>query len=142
MVEGGIRPIQNISEHEIAAAEMLTDFCFDWRLLGTLYLCDALAMVLKEGEGYLAQPITKAILPEIAARRNTSWQAAERSMRYAIESAWLRAFPELIQAYFPRDYPKCGRPSVAQFIHTIGRALLQSYAQNSAQRFNNFGKVK
>ena len=102
------------------AAEWMADFCFDWRLIGSLYLCDAISMAIQEGEAFLERSFTKDILPSIAKRRQTTWRAAERSMRYAIESAWLRAFPEILTLYFPQDFEKTGRPSVSQFVRVIG----------------------
>jgi two-component system response regulator (stage 0 sporulation protein A) len=114
-------------EIEYHACGWMIDFNFDWRLIGTLYLCNAIAMAIEEGEPFLARSFTKDILPSIAMRHNTSWQAVERSMRYAIESAWLRSYPDVLALYFPQDFEKTGRPSVSQFVREIGIRAYQDF---------------
>ncbi len=113
------------------AVEWMTDFSFDWRLIGTLYLCDAIAMAIKEGDTFFERSFTKDVLPSIAKRRQTTWRAAERAMRYAIESAWLRAFPEILTLYFPQDFEKTGRPSVKQFVRVVGLAAHRDWCDKN-----------
>ena len=113
------------------AAGWLFDFSFDWRLKGTLYINDAIAMAIEEGESFFERSFTKDILPAIAKRRGITWRAAERSMRYAIESAWRRGFPEVLHMYFPEENSKTGRPSVSKFVKDIGIAAHLDYNEKN-----------
>lgn len=111
------------------AADLLDEFQFDWHLKGTQYLCEILEGIQKEGKAFLDRSPTKEILPEVARKHRTTWTAVERAIRYSIDSAWLRALPDKIFKYFPRDYPQTGRPSVMQFVYTVGRVLLRKCAE-------------
>ncbi len=133
IIKGDILLNNNTLRYDIIAADWLTDFCFDWRLLGTLYICDAISLILREGEAVLHQSFTKEILPGIARRRGTNWRSVERAMRYAIEGAWMRAFPEVLYMYFPQEFPQTGRPSVSLFVTTIGREALRDFEQKVSQ---------
>lgn len=77
-------------------------------------------MAIAEGDAFLGRSFTKDVLPAIARRHNTSWRSVERSMRYAIESAWLRAYPDILAMYFPEEFEKTGRPAVSLFVRKIG----------------------
>ena len=130
---GDIKLKNNTLRFDHFAAEWMADFCFDWRLIGSLYICDAISMAIQEGEAFLERPFTKDVLPTIAKRRQTTWRAAERAMRYAIESAWLRAYPDTLTLYFPQEFEKTGRPSVVQFVRTIGFEAYRDFcAKNCA----------
>ena len=130
--KGGIE-LNNSLVYDHFAADWLVHFNFDWRLLGTLYLCDLLSLILRDGSAVFEKSFTKEILPAIAKRRKTNWRAVERSMRYAIESAWLRGCPEVLAVYFPQEFEKTGRPSVKQFSQTVGLAAYHNFAQTVAQ---------
>ena len=68
-----------------------------------------------------SQSVTKELYPYLAREFACSgWQAAERSMRIAILSAWERGDPEAWQKYFPGIQKA---PCNKQFIATLAEFL-------------------
>jgi hypothetical protein len=112
------------SKHPIERAFIdveLIEIGFDFSKLGSHYIADVIMMGWERGEDFLNEPLTKVILPEVARLRHTTAARAERTMRYAIEDAWLHGDPERQAEFFPRELGDTGRPTVSQFYQNFAR---------------------
>ena len=88
---------------------------------GYRYLREAILMAVDYGD--ITGTVTKALYPDVAKRFGTTASRVERSMRTAIEMAWLRGDGEAIWKYFGSPTPTSWRPSNAAFIATIADRL-------------------
>ena len=88
---------------------------------GYRYLREAILMAVDYGD--ITGTVTKALYPDVAKRFGTTASRVERSMRTAIEMAWLRGDGEAIWKYFGSPTPTSWRPSNSAFIATIADRL-------------------
>ena len=90
------------------------------KLRGYSYLREAILLMAKKPD----QSITKELYPAIAALCGCQRANVERSIRSAIENAWLRRDDQLWQLYFrPGPDGVIPRPSNAAFISRLADAL-------------------
>ena len=88
---------------------------------GYRYLREAILMAVDCGD--ITGTVTKALYPDVAKRFGTTASRVERSMRTAIEMAWLRGDGEAIWKYFGSPTPTSWRPSNSAFIATMAEML-------------------
>jgi two-component system response regulator (stage 0 sporulation protein A) len=88
---------------------------------GYRYLREAILMAVDYGD--ITGTVTKALYPDVAKRFGTTASRVERSMRTAIEMAWLRGDREAIWHYFGSPTPTSWRPSNSAFIATMAEML-------------------
>ena len=90
---------------------------------GYHYLRSAILMVMEEPA--LAHALTKELYPALARQFGTTSSCVERSIRSAVDAAWMRGDPEVQRTYFTVD-----RPSNGVFIAAMA-AKLRSEGENS-----------
>ena len=82
------------------------------------YLLAAATLCLKDSTAI--QRITSHLYPTLAKENGTTGPRVERAIRHAIESAWLRADPDVLQRYFGNTVsPHKGKPTNGEFIARI-----------------------
>lgn len=112
-------------EHEIQPAadfnlileitSMLHDVGVPAHIKGYQYLCEAIAMAIREPDYINA--ITKVLYPAVAKRFQTTPSRVERAIRHAIEVAWDRGDVEEIQNIFGYTVSSIkGKPTNSEFI--------------------------
>jgi two-component system response regulator (stage 0 sporulation protein A) len=103
---------------EFEASRALREIGIPANLRGYVYLRDAIILAL--GEGDMPTSITHVVYPTIARRHNTTASRVERSMRHAIETAWMRGDINTLNDVFGHtvDAEK-GRPTNSAFIARI-----------------------
>ena len=106
------------SSFEFEASRALREIGIPANLKGYVYLRDAIILAL--GEGDMLASITHVVYPSIARRHNTTASRVERSMRHAIETAWMRGDINTLNEVFGHtvDADK-GRPTNSAFIARI-----------------------
>lgn len=89
---------------------------------GYQYLRDAIMMVVEEVN--LLGAVTKELYPMIATKYNTTPSRVERAIRHAIELAWERGNPEMINRFFGYTINvERGKPTNSEFIAMIADKL-------------------
>lgn len=89
---------------------------------GYRYVRDAIMFTLKEPSAI--DSVTKLLYPEIAKMHNATASRVEKAIRHAIEVAWERGNPEVLERYF-----KCtihwnkGKPTNSEFIAILADRL-------------------
>ena len=85
---------------------------------GYHYLRDAILMILEDGD--LLNAVTKILYPTIAKRNKTTSSRVERAIRHAIEVAWSRGNPDVLNAMFSYTVSTGkGKPTNSEFIALI-----------------------
>lgn len=102
-------------------------------LAGYHYLREAILIAVPD-PSVTAHAITKILYPEVARRYSTTVSRVERSIRHAIETAWDRAAPETLRAYFGDTVSSAkGKPTNSEFISFVAdRLALEDEGQSSA----------
>lgn len=92
-------------------------------LVGYQYLREAILIALPD-ISIATTAITKILYPEVARRHKTTVSRVERSIRHAIETAWDRASPETLRAYFGETVSSAkGKPTNSEFIAMVADRL-------------------
>ena len=106
--------------HNISNA--LKDLGISPSLLGYTYLRDAIQLVMEDAR--LVHAITKELYPIVAKRNNTTPTRAERAMRHAIETGWIKGSVTVQNAMFGRTVScERGKPTNSEFIATVADYL-------------------
>lgn len=85
---------------------------------GYQYIRDAIMMVIKDVEAI--NSITKFLYPTVAKHHNTTSSRVERAIRHAIEVAWDRGNPEILNDLFGYTILSSkGKPTNSEFIAMI-----------------------
>ena len=93
-------------------------------LSGYTYLMDS--VVLTVGDPAMTRKMTTALYPALAAKYGITPATSERAMRYAIEQAWLRCDPDVLNSFFGNTIsPDKGKPSNSEFIARVSDAVCQ-----------------
>ena len=78
------------------------------------------AILLAAQDPSLLHAVTKALYPGVAKRYGTTSSRVERSIRHAIEEAWDRGDPDILQKYFSYTVSSTkGKPTNGEFIAAI-----------------------
>jgi len=119
-IRSSIRPSMptRTTSLEFEASRALREIGIPSNLKGYVYLRDAIIFALSEGD--MLSSITHVVYPAIARRHNTTASRVERSMRHAIETAWMRGDINTLTDVFGHtvDAEK-GRPTNSAFIARI-----------------------
>ena len=106
------------TDPEYIFRSILLDIGVPDRVTGHSYLLAATAMCLQDNTA--SQRITSYLYPVLAKKFGVTSSRVERAIRLAIESAWLRADPDVLQRYFGNTVaPDKGRPTNGEFIARI-----------------------
>lgn len=93
---------------------------------GYTYLREAIPIFAEDPR----QAITKELYPAVGKRCNASVDQVERSMRTAIEGAWLRRDEQVWKLYFtPLSDGSIRKPSNSEFISRLAELLICRYEQ-------------
>lgn len=91
-------------------------------VLGYHYLRWAICTTIRNPE--LLHGVTKILYPMVAKEFHSTSSRVERSIRHAIDMAWLRGDMEVISSYFGRTISSSrGRPTNSEFIAMISDRL-------------------
>lgn len=97
---------------------ILLDIGVPDRVTGHAYLLAAATICLQDSTAI--QNITGYLYPVLAKKSGTTKSRIERAIRHAIETAWLRADPDVLQRYFGNTVsPSKGKPTNGEFIARI-----------------------
>ncbi len=101
-------------------------------LNGYAYLISAITRVVSD-RGYLSA-ITKRLYPEVGREFSKPPQIIERSIRNAVETAFNRGDPDVLNAYFGRTISADrGKPTNSEFIALVAqRVALKLYSPEAA----------
>ena len=83
---------------------------------GYPYVRRAILMVMERPE--LCHALTKELYPALARQFGTTPSCVERSIRSAVDAAWMRGDPEIQRGYFTVD-----KPSNGSFIAALAEKL-------------------
>ena len=85
---------------------------------GYQYIRDAISMVIEDMEAI--NSITKVLYPTVAKHYNTTPSRVERAIRHAIEVAWDRGNPDVLNDFFGYTILSSkGKPTNSEFIAMI-----------------------
>ena len=91
-------------------------------LKGFRFIKESVILILKEPD--VLDNITKVLYPTIAQQFNTTPSRVERAVRHAIENAWTKGNPEVLNNLFGYTInATTGKPTNSQFIATVAEAL-------------------
>lgn len=97
---------------------ILLDLGVPDRVTGHKYLIAAAMLCLRDDTAICH--ITGRLYPALAKEYGLTASRVERAIRHAIESAWLRADPDVLQLYFGNTVsPGKGKPTNGEFIARI-----------------------
>ena len=86
-----------------------------------------MTLVLRQPE--VLYHMTGELYPAVARKYNTTASGAERAMRHAVETAWLRGDPQILDFLFGNSIdPQRGKPANSEFIAQVSGALRQEVA--------------
>ena len=102
-------PQANSADPKSQGGQILIHLGFKAKWHGYAYLKESIALTLSRSN----PSITKEVYPAVAITFATKADLVERSIRTAIETAWLHRDDRIWQQYFP---PGTGRPTNADFI--------------------------
>ena len=103
---------------EQQVTEMIHEVGIPAHIKGYHYLRDAILMILEDGD--LLNAVTKILYPTIAKRNKTTSSRVERAIRHAIEVAWSRGNPDVLNAMFSYTVSTGkGKPTNSEFIALI-----------------------
>ena len=106
------------ADPESILRSILLDIGVPDRITGHRYLLAAALMCLHDDTAL--QYITGRLYPALAKDFGLTASRVERAIRHAIESAWLRADPDVLQRYFGNTVaPDKGKPTNGEFIARI-----------------------
>ena len=89
---------------------------------GYQYMRDAIIMVIKDMDAI--NSVTKILYPTVAKKYNTTSSRVERAIRHAIEVAWDRGDPEVLDEMFGYTIMSSkGKPTNSEFIAMISDKL-------------------
>lgn len=106
------------NERKKRITEVIKDCGISANLSGYHYLREAIDLTLSDFE--YVQRITKLLYPAVAKKYKTTPSRAERGIRHAIETGWMRADFGFLNELFGHSLPvdKC-KPTNSEFIATL-----------------------
>ncbi len=109
------------SEVKILVTQAIHDLGVPAHILGHLYLREAILYAIDAGT---AGSVTKRLYPAVARQFGATGPQVERAIRHAIQSAWSRCDPTVIQQYFGGTISsRRGKPTNSEFISMIADRL-------------------
>ena len=119
-----LRVISRPAEPDIEA--MVTDIIHEVgipaHIKGYQYLRNSIIMVVEDLD--IINSITKELYPTVAENFNTTPSRVERAIRHAIEVAWDRGDPEVLNSFFGYTIANAkGKPTNSEFIAMIADKL-------------------
>ena len=107
---------------EIDISTILREIGVPAHIKGYQYIRDAISIVVENRD--LLSGVTKELYPMIAQKNKTTPSRVERAIRHAIEVAWNRGKPDIIEALFGYtvQHDK-GKPTNSEFIALIADKL-------------------
>ena len=107
-----------VEDLEQQVTDMIHEVGIPAHIKGYHYLRDAILMILEDGD--LLNAVTKILYPTIAKRNKTTSSRVERAIRHAIEVAWSRGNPDVLNAMFSYTVSTGkGKPTNSEFIALI-----------------------
>ncbi len=96
-------------------------------LRGHAYLVEAVILVVQQPDALYH--MTGQLYPAVAQKYHTTPAGAERAMRHAVETAWLRGDPGYLAYFFGNSInPQRGKPVNSEFIARVSGAVCQGVA--------------
>lgn len=96
-------------------------------LRGHAYLVEAVILVVQQPDALYH--MTGRLYPAVARKYHTTPAGAERAMRHAVETAWLRGDPQFLACFFGNSInPVRGKPVNSEFIARVSGAVCQGVA--------------
>ena len=96
-------------------------------LRGHAYLAEAVMLAVVQPD--CLHHMTGKLYPAVAQKYRTTPACAERAMRHAVETAWLRGDSDVLTAYFGNSIdPGKGKPANSEFIARVSGAVSQGVA--------------
>lgn len=106
------------TELETIITEIIQKVGVPAHIKGYQYMRDAIAMVIHDMD--IVNSITKVLYPSVAKHYNTTSSRVERAIRHAIEVAWDRGDPEVLNSLFGYTIRSTkGKPTNSEFIAMI-----------------------
>lgn len=90
--------VDKTNDIEIEVTSLMREIGIPPHMSGYQYLREAIMQTVKNAK--IFSSITKTLYPAVAERYNTTPQKVERAIRNAIESAWSRGNPDMIDSLF------------------------------------------
>lgn len=113
-------PMVTLPEPRAQTSNILTALSMPSKLDGFKYLREAVPILARNPN----QAITKELYPAVAAIFNRNSKQIERSIRSAIEKAWLKRDDRIWKMYFPPDPDgNIPKPSNATFITCLANSI-------------------
>lgn len=103
---------------EQLVTRILHEFGIPASIRGYRYVRYAICLVVKDIS--LLESTVKVLYPKVAEEFDTTGARVERAIRHAIELAWDRGKPELLEDYFGYTVSECkGKPTNREFIALV-----------------------
>ncbi len=113
---------KNAEDIRLQAEALLTEIGVPNSLSGFDYLADGICMLAEDRK--LRFKVTKELYPRIASRNRKTTIQVERSMRHAIETAFMRADQETILRHFGGSISKeTGKATNREFMARLAREI-------------------
>lgn len=114
------QPLVSHPDPRTQVSNLLVNLGISTKLRGYAYLREAVLLMARDPD----QSITKILYPAVGSICGCNSQQVERSIRSAIEKAWLHRDDRIWQLYFPPgDHGMTPRPSNAVFISRLADSL-------------------
>lgn len=112
------QPVQNVVPTEAGVTAILHQIGVPAHIKGYQYLREAIMLILKDKD--ILYNITKDLYPTLAQAHNDTPSKVERAIRNAIETAWNRGNPDLLNELFGYTILSTrGKPTNSEFIAMI-----------------------
>lgn len=113
---------QSESDIEKRVTDILIELGMPAHISGFRYTRTAIIMVYEEPD--MMSSVTKILYPNVAKKYVSTNSRVERGIRHAIEVAWDRATPEIMEKYFGYTINEFkGKPTNSEFIAMIADRL-------------------
>lgn len=113
-----MQKIRNEDFKEEIIGAFLKELGIPTNIKGYCYLKDVIKLTLSDRS--MLKQITNKLYPEVAKINETTSSRTERDIRHAIELAWRRNSPEVVEKYFGNTILKSkGKPTNSEFISTV-----------------------
>ena len=122
----GVQQVSN-QEAELCVEEVLVELGVPGHLTGFAYLRTGVLLVLQQPQ--LRYAITTMLYPLVARHHHTLETSVERSMRYAVETAWWRCDYGTQKRLFGNQIdPQKAKPTNAQFISRVAQLARKRFS--------------
>lgn len=115
------QPAPYVADAKKLATQAIHDLGVPAHILGHLYLREAILYVM---DADAPGAVTKQLYPAVAQKFGATASQVERAIRHAIQSAWSRCDPAVVQQYFGSTISsRRGKPTNSEFISMIADRL-------------------